>query len=114
MKNVIHIAGLLCRMYSSDRVRMLPPILFIDARECEALLSYAAPELDPNERGKLMGKYDTDHNGRLSRIEFCRMCADELWHVLAACSPAFGSRPRSDILPAAAPCARAPTVRPHT
>jgi len=55
--------------------------LFIDNNECEALLSYAVPELDPNQRGRLMREYDKDHNGRLSRIEFCRMCVDELWDV---------------------------------
>ena len=56
--------------------------LFIDADECSSLLSYTLLDLDPVQRQGLMSQYDSaTKDNKLSRVEFCCMCADLLWDV---------------------------------
>ena len=55
--------------------------LYIDAVECDTLLSYALLKLDPVERKGIMKKYDTDQSGKLNRVEFCQLCTEMLWDV---------------------------------
>lgn len=55
--------------------------LYIDRIECESLLSYAALHLDPKTRSSIMDVYDKEEDGKLNRVEFCRMCVDHLWDL---------------------------------
>jgi hypothetical protein len=55
--------------------------LFIDADECETLLSYAVLDMPPLQRIEVLRLYDTAHDGKLNRLEFCQMCVDLLWDV---------------------------------
>jgi len=55
--------------------------LFIDAAECDMLLSFTALDLDPNEREAVLAKYDFNGDGRLNRVEFCMLCEQHLWDV---------------------------------
>ena len=55
--------------------------MYVERGECDSLLSYCLLELEPISREAVMSIYDSSHDGRLNRFEFCRLCADQLWDV---------------------------------
>ena len=55
--------------------------LYIDAEECELLLSYAVLDLDPNARSRCMRRFDSSGDGKLNRVEFCQLCVATVWHL---------------------------------
>ena len=46
--------------------------LFIEKEECNSLLSYAALDLSPQDREQLILVNDTNHDGKLDRVEIGR------------------------------------------
>ena len=53
--------------------------LFIEAGECESLLSYTALELDPYDRATMLKSFDRNDDGKLNRVEFVGLCMEHLW-----------------------------------
>ena len=47
----------------------------------DGLLSFACLKMEPKERAQLLLQYDSNGDGCLNRLEFCRLCIDHLWEV---------------------------------
>ena len=59
-----------------------PPTFLFTVDECDAFLSYTLFHADPLDRRSIMKKYDVDGDGKLSRVQFCQMCLNELPRAL--------------------------------
>lgn len=53
----------------------------VSVEECDDLLSFCAVDLDPTDRRRIFANYDVGKDKRLSRMEFCMLCRDVLWHI---------------------------------
>lgn len=54
---------------------------YVTSEECGMFLSFVALDLDVSRRPATFYQYDLHANGQLTRMEFCLMCCDVLWHV---------------------------------